>query len=363
MNTMMDAQRKSNFIKEAVVASVEAPKLNGISFSQLTDCKRLRNLYEKQIEKIYKQLKENLIPIWYSASIEDDVLRISTASGWGDSSSIDELAEKENTAVFKRQKKERECVGTTILCISGSKKLKHKDAPFWSRRQELHTQKGVLHCHTNRGVWRYCRRQTTYHHKWHTYEVESATSISYDDGYHQLAEGQKLPQKTFDRFIREVARQVERIRTKERLVPTFAQSRRGEGSRTPRTIYHTKYVHNAIKHRKGHSVNAISPQRLQADMIKNDKKENTRKREVFEATFCLNPKCREQRRRYYLSKCGIWNKKTSDLSLEQYRKNKKARYHEQEHAGNIGRIINVTTSTHSSIFKTTFAKWTIEFSC
>lgn len=166
--------------------------------------------------------------------------------------------------------------------------------------------------------------------------------------------------ENFDSFVREVAHRPKRIQTKQRTVLDIAQSGRGECSHTPRTIRHAKRVHHVMKHEQDHSEHAIAPRRLPADRIENDKTVKKSRPNVFQVPLRLKPKFREQGSRHHLSKFKISDKKTRDMFLARYRKNKKARYDEQKTIGIIEQITCVPTSTCASIFKIQFARGTIK---
>lgn len=55
--------------------------MQGVSTSNFIEFKRLRKLYEKQIEEKGKQRKDKIIPTSYRASIEDDDLKTFIAAG------------------------------------------------------------------------------------------------------------------------------------------------------------------------------------------------------------------------------------------------------------------------------------------
>lgn len=67
------------------------------------------------------------------------------------------------------------------------------------------------------------------------------------------------------------------------------------------------------------------PQRMEVDKSENDITKKKRKQDLLEAALYLDSKCREQRSRPHMSNGEIRDKKTRDMLLEQYRKNKDAR--------------------------------------
>lgn len=85
----MGALGRGLFVKETVTSCVEVPRLNRIGKSQFVEGKRLSEIYENQIEEKSKQLKGDLIPTSYKASIEDENLTTFVPAGWVECSSID----------------------------------------------------------------------------------------------------------------------------------------------------------------------------------------------------------------------------------------------------------------------------------
>lgn len=68
--------------------------MKGLSTRQFIEFKRLRDLYEKQVEEMSKHLKEYIVPTSLRAPIEDFDLSAFIAAGRIDAASIPELTER-----------------------------------------------------------------------------------------------------------------------------------------------------------------------------------------------------------------------------------------------------------------------------
>lgn len=134
---------------------------------------------------------------------------------------------------------------------------------------------------------------------------------------------ENFQKENFDPFVRVVARQAEKIQNEERVVLKFRKSRKVEGNQMKRIRYQTKRVHHVKKHRQDRKDQPIVTQRVQVDNSESDKTGKKIQQDVLEALLCLNTKCSEPGRRNYTSNSEISNQKTRDMSLVQYRKNKK----------------------------------------
>lgn len=85
---------RKTMVKEMVINSVEAPRLRGISTRHFIEFKRLRTLCEKQIEEKSRQLKEEIVPTSYRASIQVEDRKTFIAAGCIEANSIDKLSER-----------------------------------------------------------------------------------------------------------------------------------------------------------------------------------------------------------------------------------------------------------------------------
>lgn len=54
-------------------------------------------------------------------------------------------------------------------------------------------------------------------------------------------------------------------------------------------MHHTRRAHQTIERIQDHGVHIIAPQRQQTDKIEDNRKVGKRKREVFDAPFCVIP--------------------------------------------------------------------------
>lgn len=80
-------------VKDIIISCSERPGLKRISTLRITVFWRVRQLYKKRLEEKGTHLKE-VVATSYSASIEEDELRIFIAAGGVEFSSIDELTEE-----------------------------------------------------------------------------------------------------------------------------------------------------------------------------------------------------------------------------------------------------------------------------
>lgn len=84
-----------NMGKETVVNCIEAPSLEGIWTKPFIDFIRLRELYEEQIEENARRTKEEIVPTYYLASIEDKNLWTFIAAGWIEANSVVEITKRQ----------------------------------------------------------------------------------------------------------------------------------------------------------------------------------------------------------------------------------------------------------------------------
>lgn len=81
-------------MRETIISCVDASKLKRVPASHFIEFKKLRKVYERQIEEKRRHLKEDTIPRIYRVSIEDDYLEIFIVAGRGEAPSINELTER-----------------------------------------------------------------------------------------------------------------------------------------------------------------------------------------------------------------------------------------------------------------------------
>lgn len=152
----------------------------------------------------------------------------------------------------------------------------------------------------------------------------------------------------FDCFIREVALHAQKIQTEQRMLLVYHNRDGKETNYPPKRTHHfiakkrphTKVVPNAYQQKAG------NPNE------NNEQQGSKRKRDTFEAQFCLNLKCRVQRKRHHLNRCEILEKETKTALLDQYEMAKMEWHEEQKKtSGHIGSLLHTSTSTHSSIFR------------
>lgn len=103
-------------VRETVINCIEAPRLKGLSTGEFIEFKKLRDLYEKQIEEKSRHRKEEIFATSYKASIEDDDLEIFIAAGWIEASSVDEIAERQIVQCIEERCK-REVNGEQLYLV------------------------------------------------------------------------------------------------------------------------------------------------------------------------------------------------------------------------------------------------------
>lgn len=252
--------------------------------------------------------------------------------------------------------------GTAIFGGLGSKKCKHKDAHVWSWRRILTLRMEHFIDVLTAGYG------DIIEDKPHSAITHIFKKLKPQQLYRRMMDNISWPKninfhkEIFDRFVWEVERQAKKIEAEQRVVPTFSQCKWVEGKQRAGTIHQTKRVHHAKKPRQAHRKPAIIRQQMQVDKTKNNKPGKKINRGVLKAPLCLNFKCRGQVRRHYTSHCEISDQKITKVVLEQYRKNKRARYNGQKDVEYIGQITHMPTSTNSSIFRRLFAKKTLKLS-
>lgn len=152
----MEANGRGSSVEETVISCLEVTRLRGISTCQFIEFKRLRELYEKQVAKKSKQLKEYLIPTSYRASIEDDGLRIFVAARRVEWPSIDELTQRLVQQCIDNRCKRKDR-GEQLYLVDQAARYgySHADAYLRGSREYMITQKRVFQLTTGRWIWRY----------------------------------------------------------------------------------------------------------------------------------------------------------------------------------------------------------------
>lgn len=87
------ANREESTLKQTILACLEAPHLAGVSNKHFVEFKRLRELYEKQIQEKNAQSSNHFTPTSYKMSIEHSDLGTFIAAGWVEAAIIIELME------------------------------------------------------------------------------------------------------------------------------------------------------------------------------------------------------------------------------------------------------------------------------
>lgn len=72
---------------------IEAPILKRVCIQDFIEFKHQPEIYYNQINEKERQLKEDIVPTSYRASIEDDDLTTCIDAGWINASSINEITE------------------------------------------------------------------------------------------------------------------------------------------------------------------------------------------------------------------------------------------------------------------------------
>lgn len=82
-------------VKETIIDCLEDPSVISRSTSHFREFKSLHKLYEKQIEEKAQQWKEEVVPTFYTASIEDEDLKTFQAAEWVEANFIDKITERQ----------------------------------------------------------------------------------------------------------------------------------------------------------------------------------------------------------------------------------------------------------------------------
>lgn len=79
----------SNTVRQTITFNVEAPRLQGNSLCHFVRFRTLKESYEGKIEEKNNQLGTHIIPISYKASFSEADLKMSIATQWVQTDSID----------------------------------------------------------------------------------------------------------------------------------------------------------------------------------------------------------------------------------------------------------------------------------
>lgn len=124
----------------------------------------------------------------------------------------------------------------------------------------------------------------------------------------------------FNRFVREVAVQAEKIQTEHRGTHaseySYNKGPKWKGNRTLHVVRKNKQVIEA----------PVKVNQCKLKKPNENLRGLKRKRDYIQAPLCLNPVCKEKGKRHYISNCDILDKETRTTLLEEYRKTKKARF-------------------------------------
>lgn len=307
-------------------------------------------MYEKQIEEKSRQLKEDIIPTSYRASIEDDDLEIFLAAEWIETSSIDEITERQVQLCVEERCNHKADGGHLFLInlavknVAMDMQMIESNKRVWTLRRDYcnalrNAGYGDLHIKKPHLAINHILGKLKPHALYK--RMNDLISWRKDENFHK---------ENFDRFVREIATQAERIQS-EQGVPsqfsnTFVDSRM---RREP--LFREKQIKHENPNSKRHK------QVSHKDEVRGVK----RKSDEYETPLCLNPTCRAKDERHYLSRCARSDKNTKASLLEEFRKAKRARIEAgRGGTGTVGQITNAVALSHSSVFKASFADGKIE---
>lgn len=116
-----ERQVNATTMREIVVASLEAPKLRGLSTHHSIELRRAIGLYEKQIEEKNKQSDVQIAATTYKASVEDSDEGILLAAGWIQAALVSQVTE-----LWLKQ-----CVEDRCICNVGEELVYLINETFW----------------------------------------------------------------------------------------------------------------------------------------------------------------------------------------------------------------------------------------
>lgn len=353
---MTTPERRST-VKETVINCLEAPSLRGVSTRHFIEFKRLRLLYEKQIEEKSRQLKEEIVPTSYRASIEDDDLRTFITAGWIEANSIDELTERQI----------QECVESRChRPIDGEKLYMLEQAV-----RGVSMQMNITDAEDR--VWTLHREYCSALRKAGYGDLQDAKPhITIDHILKKLRPPQlyrrmrdiiawrkndNFHKENFSRFMQEVAKQAEKIQVEQRSIHfhtdktertrTHSQVQEKKQPRFERTFFQVK--------------ERMPGRQIVHKEVEKEHRGQKRKLERTDAPLCLNPECRTKGERHYISQCPISSDETKTVLLEDFRRAKRARIDAAKRKDRkVGQVIRSTSSSHSALFKAIFANGTVE---
>lgn len=162
-------------------------------------------------------------------------------------------------------------------------------------------------------------------------------------------------EENFDRFIREVAVQAEKLQTDHRgLINHDLNLKR-------RNIATRK---KAIPLARRNIFKAKTPAIVNHKLTENNNDTSggkKRKRCVSEASLCLNSECKAQGKRPYINNCDISDKNIKIASLEEYHHVKRARTENARRgSGNVARVSHHTANPHSYVFRASLGNGAVE---
>lgn len=351
----MNTQANNGTVRETVISCLEAPRLKGVSTRQFIEFKRLRDLYEKQVEEKSRNLKEDIVPTSLRASIEDDDLNIFIAAGWIDAESIDTITERQILQCIEERCKRVTTgehlylVDQAVKNVSMNTNISEAEDRIWSLRRDYYN----------------ALRSAGYAHiletKPHIAINHILKKLKPPQLYRRMLDimtwrkNENFHKENFDRFVREAAAQAEKIQTEHRGTNNHEHNLDNQNRAKGRRTFH------AVRKSTGGVEAPVLANRKHSEKQDDDVRGKKRKRDVWEAPLCLNPVCRAKGKRHYISNCEISDKNTKTALVEEYRSAKKARL-ENAKKGNstIARISHITSNPHSSVFRASFGEGAID---
>lgn len=165
---------------------------------------------------------------------------------------------------------------------------------------------------------------------------------------------EKFEKESFNRFVREVARQAKKIQTELKIIPHHDKHENRESTSSKKNMSHAR------KRGQIYHAEIVTPQRFHAEKAVKNSHGIKKKRDSFGAPLCLNATCKGAGKRHYTNNGEITDKDTRSALLKEYRRNKRVRLEDgKKNVGKIGQVTHMPTKPHSSIFKGSFAKGAI----
>ena len=129
--------QKASYMKQTIVANLEAPRLCGVQNKDVVKFKKERKLYLKQITEKNQNCDVQIIPISLHATIDDSMLRTFIFAGWIATNSMDRVMEEEPVLCiektrFEPEEHELSQINISVSGIKMDMKIKGFENRIWN---------------------------------------------------------------------------------------------------------------------------------------------------------------------------------------------------------------------------------------